>query len=172
YQDALRDEAAFHKRYMVTPIEVKDPAGRKVLSTVLDDEGVFPTTAEGLNRLKPVLSDGTVTYGGQTYPADGNAGMVVANRRGAQVRSRDPSIEIRLLSAAQSRERKGYMPAAPVPAARRALADADISIKDVAAIKTHNPFAVNDVYFAREFGLPHDALNHYGSSLIWGDPQG
>jgi len=31
---------------------------------------------------------------------------------------------------------------------------------------------VNDVYFAREMGLAHDAFNNYGSSLIYGHPQG
>ncbi|MBU36247.1 MAG: hypothetical protein CMG29_03460 [Candidatus Marinimicrobia bacterium] len=49
---------------------------------------------------------------------------------------------------------------------------ADISIIDVKAIKTHNPFAVNDVYFAREMGIKKEAMNNYGSSLIWGHPQG
>jgi acetyl-CoA acetyltransferase len=42
----------------------------------------------------------------------------------------------------------------------------------VKAIKTHNPFAVNDVYFAREMGIKKEAMNNYGSSLIWGHPQG
>ncbi len=172
YQAALQNDAAFHKRYMLTPIHVQDPSGRKVLATVQDDEGVFPTTAEGLNRLKPVMRDGTVTYGAQTYAADGNAGMSVTNRERARESSRNAQIEIQILAAAQSRAPKGFMGIAPVPAARRALADAGIDLHDVTAIKTHNPFVVNDIYFAREFGLAHAALNNYGSSLIWGHPQG
>jgi acetyl-CoA acetyltransferase len=164
--------AAFHKRYMVTPVEVKDASGRKVVATVTDDEGVFPTTAEGLNRLKPVMKEGTVTYGAQTYPADGNAGMVVASQAGARQASRDADLEIRILSAGSARAKKGFMGIAPVPAAEQALTDAGITISDVAVIKTHNPFAVNDVYFARELGLKHDALNNFGCSLIWGHPQG
>lgn len=63
------------------------------------------------------------------------------------------------------------MPAANVPASKRALELADISLADVKAIKTHNPFAVNDVYFAREMGINKEAMNNYGSSLIWGHPQ-
>ena len=39
-------------------------------------------------------------------------------------------------------------------------------------IKTHNPFAVNDIYFAREMGVEIDAFNRFGSSLIYGHPQG
>lgn len=172
YQDAVQNDAAFHKRYMVAPIEVKDASGRKVLATVSDDEGVFPTSAEGLNRLKPVLREGTVTYGAQTFPADGNAGMIVTTRERAREQSRDPQFEIRIVSVGSSRAKKGFMGIAPVPAAQQALDEAGITIRDVAAIKTHNPFAVNDIYFAREFGLKHDALNNYGCSLIWGHPQG
>jgi acetyl-CoA acetyltransferase len=59
-----------------------------------------------------------------------------------------------------------------VPAAKKALSDAGIGIKDVKAIKTHNPFAVNDIYFCREMGIKFEDMNNYGSSLIWGHPQG
>lgn len=171
YQQALDDDAAFHKRYMVTPIEV-NPTGRKVLSTVTDDEGIFPTTEEGLARLKPVLPDGTVTFGGQTYPADGNAGMVITSRQRARELSQDPSIEIKLLSFAEGRAPKGFMPKANAPAVRRALERANISLQEVKAIKTHNPFAVNDIFISLELGIPLEGMNNYGSSLIWGHPQG
>jgi len=171
YRQALEDGAAFHKRYMVTPIEV-NPTGRKVIATVADDEGVFPTTAEGLARLKPVLPDGTVTFGGQTYPADGNAGMVLTTRDRAKELSRDSAIEIQLLSFAEGRAAKGFMPKANAPAVQRALQRAGISLEEVKVIKTHNPFAVNDIFLSREFGIPLEGMNNYGSSLIWGHPQG
>jgi acetyl-CoA acetyltransferase len=172
YQDALKHEAAFHRRYMVTPIEVRDPGGRRVLSTVQDDEGTFPTTAEGLNRLKPVLPDGTVTYGGQTYPADGNAGMIITTKARAQELSRDVKIQVQIIAFGQARVKKGFMPMAPVPAAREALQSAGLNMGEIRAVKTHNPFALNDVYFAREMGVQKEAMNDYGSSLIFGHPQG
>ncbi len=171
YQDALKDDAAFHKRYMVTPVEV-NPSGKKVMATVGDDEGIFPTTAGGLAKLKPVLPNGTVTYGAQTYPADGNAGMIVTTKERAAELSRDPQIEVQVVSFAQGRAKKGFMPAANVPASRRALELAGLDIGDMKAIKTHNPFAVNDIYFAREMGVKKEAMNNYGSSLVWGHPQG
>ncbi len=37
--------------------------------------------------------------------------------------------------------------------------------------QTHNSFAVNDIYLAREMGITLDKFNHYGSSLIFGHPQ-
>ena len=170
YQKALENDAAFHKKYM-SVVEV-NPSGKKVVATVMDDEGVFPSTAEGLAKLKPILPDGTVTYGGQTYPADGNAGMIVTTKEKARELSKDSKIEIQLLSFNEGRAEKGYMPKANAPAARGALKKADVDIKDIKAIKTHNPFAVNDIFLNRELGIPLDKMNNYGSSLIWGHPQG
>jgi len=172
YDAALKDNSAFLRRFMLLPIEVKDAQGRKVLSTVEGDEGVFPTTAEGLAKLKPVVREGTVTYGTQTHPADGNCGMIIATKEKAKALSRNPNIEIQVLSFGEGRAKKGYMAKAIVPAAQQALSRAGISIKDVAVVKTHNPFAVNDIYFCREMGVKPEAMNNYGSSLVWGHPQG
>lgn len=172
YDDALKDDSAFLRRYMVMPIEVKDAQGRKVVATVNGDEGVFPTSAEGLARLKPVIEGGTVTYGTQTHPADGNCGVIVTTRERARELSRDPNIEIQLLSYGEGRAKKGYMAQAIIPAARQALSRAGITIEDVRVIKTHNPFAVNEIYFCREMGVKPEAMNNYGSSLVWGHPQG
>ena len=170
--DRRNGGGAFQRRYLVAPLEVRDPSGRRVVATVADDEGVTPTTAEGLARLQPVTEGGTVTYGSQTHPADGSCGIVLAGRERARELSRDPGIEVQVVSYAQSRARRAFMPMAPVPAARRALEEAGLRIYDITAIKTHNPFAVNDVYFSREFDVAVDAFNNHGSSLIYGHPQG
>jgi acetyl-CoA acetyltransferase family protein len=172
YDDALKDDAAFLRRFMVIPLEVKDPSGRKVIATVESDEGVYPTTAEGLARLKPVLEGGTVTYGTQTHPADGNCGIIVTTPEKARELSRDPEIEVQIVSFGEGRAKKGYMAQAIIPATRQALSRAGITIEDVRVIKTHNPFAVNDIYFAREMGVKKEAMNNYGSSIVWGHPQG
>jgi len=172
YEDALKDDSAFLTRYMVMPLEVKDARGRKILATVDGDEGVFPTTAEGLARLKPVQQGGTVTYGTQTHPADGNCGVIVTTRERARALSGDSNVEIQLLSYGEARAKKGYMAMAVVPAARQALSRAGISVGDLKVIKTHNPFAVNDIYFCREMGVKPEAMNNYGSSLIYGHAQG
>jgi acetyl-CoA acetyltransferase family protein len=171
YGRARADDGAFHKRYMVSPVEVKNERG-KVLNTVSDDEGIFPTTRDGLARLKPVLADGTVTFGGQTYPADGNVGVILTTQERARDLSRNPDVTVQVMSFGQARADKGYMPMAPVPAAHKALDAAGITMSDISAIKTHNPFAVNDIYFSRAMGVPLEAMNNYGCSLIWGHPQG
>jgi len=171
YQQALDNNAAFQKSYMITPIEI-NPSGRKVVAKVESDEGVFPTTPDGLARLRPVLKDGTVTYGGQTYPADGNAGMILTTREKARELSQKPDIEIQLLAFSEGRAEKGHMPKANIPAVHRVLQQAGIKLEEIKAIKTHNPFAVNDCYLSRELNIPIEGMNNFGSSLIWGHPQG
>lgn len=171
YLDALANEREFQKRYMIAPIEIKDKRGRKTLATVEGDEGVFPTTMEGLGRLRPVKPNGTVSFGTQTYPADGNCGIIVATREKAEEMSTDKNIEIQVVSYGQGRAEKGYMAKAIVPAARMAIEQAGISIDDIRAVKTHTPFAVNDVYFCHEMGIDWVDMNNYGCSLIYGHPQ-
>jgi acetyl-CoA acetyltransferase family protein len=172
YQEALKDNSAFLNRFMVVPIDVKDPSGRKSVALVEGDEGVFPTTADALARLRPVQPNGTVTFGTQTYPADGNAGLVITTKEKAKELSRDPDITVQILSYAEARVKRGFMAKAVVPAAQNALSKAGIGIDSVKAIKTHTPFAVNDVYFCREMGLQFEDMNNYGCSLVWGHPQG
>jgi acetyl-CoA acyltransferase len=171
YLDSTKNNRAFQKKYMIAPIEVKDRKGRKTLATVESDEGIYPTTLEGLQNLKPVLPDGTVTFGTQTHPADGNCGIIITNRNLAKQLSKDKKIEIQVLSYGEGRAKKGYMAMAIIPAAKMALKGANVSISDISAIKTHNPFAVNDIYFCREMDLDWKDMNNYGSSLIYGHPQ-
>jgi acetyl-CoA acetyltransferase family protein len=172
YMADRRNGSGFRKRYLIAPLEVRDPSGRKIVATLDDDEGVTPTTAEGLARLKPVQEGGTVTFGSQTHPADGNCGLILAGRERARELSRDPGIEVQVLGYGESRAKRAFMPLAPVPAAQRALDAAGLRIFDMTAIKTHNPFAVNDIYFARSFDVAPEAFNNHGSSLIFGHPQG
>ena len=171
YQNSLKDDRTFQKKYMIGPIEVKDHSGRKVIATVEGDEGIYPTNAEGLSKLKPVLPEGTITYATQTHPADGNCGIIVTTKeKAAKLRMRE-DVEVKIISYGDHKTKKGYMAMAIVPAAKKALQSAGISIADISVIKTHNPFAVNDVYFSREMDVDWKNMNNYGCSLIFGHPQ-
>ena len=81
-------------------------------------------------------------------------------------------VRVQLLSYGTARVEKGYMAKAVVPAARDALKNAGVSLDDVKVIKTHNPFAVNDVVLSKELGIPAESFNHYGSPIVYGHPQG
>jgi len=169
YLDALADDRAFQKRYMF-PLEVQ--VSRKKTITLEADEGVTPCTQEGLAGLKTVTPDGVHSFGSQTHPADGNCSIIMATRDKARELSADPSLDIQVLSYGYARAKKGFMAAAVAPACKKALDRAGVTVKDVKAIKTHNPFAVNDIFLARELGIDWKNFNNYGSSLIFGHPQG
>ncbi len=166
------DGISFQQRYMQLPFDVPDAHFRKTVTVLDGDEGVRETSGAGLTKLKPVKENGTVTFGGQTHPADGTAGMVITTAEKAAEFSADDKITISIESFGQARVEMAWMPSAPVPAARRALQAAGITISDITAIKSHNPFVVNDIIFAREMGVDVLGMNNYGSSLIWGHPQG
>jgi acetyl-CoA acetyltransferase len=112
------------------------------------------------------------TFGAQTHPADGNIGMLVTTRDRARELSADPNIEIRVVSYGYHRTKKGHMAAAVVPACQMALDKGEIAVGDVKVIKTHNPFSANDIFLADQFGIDVMGFNNYGSSLVFGHPQG
>jgi acetyl-CoA acetyltransferase len=172
YRDALKNDSAFLRRYMTLPFAVPDQKFAKTVATMTGDEGIHDTSLEGLKRLKPVKEGGTVTFGGQTHPADGNAGMVVVAKGRAADFTSEPGIDVRILGFGMARERVAYMPAAPVKAARRALEAAGLPIDKIDVFKSHNPFVVNDIVFARETGVDATKMNNYGCSLVFGHPQG
>jgi len=169
YQDALADDRAFQRRYMF-PVEVNVSRKKTVLFEA--DEGVMETTAEGLAKLKPVLPDGVHTFGAQTHPADGNCGITVTTKDKAKELSADSKIEIQVVSYGFARVKKAFMAAAVFPAVQMALEKANIGAGDVSVIKTHNPFAANDIHLANNLGVDVDGMNNYGCSLIYGHPQG
>lgn len=172
YAAALADDKAFQRGYLTLGMDVPSADFRKTAGVLDGDEGVTMSTPEGLARLRPVMEGGTVTYGGQTHPADANASIVLASADRARDLSRDPQIRITLEGFGLARAPLAFMPEAPVPAARRALENAGLDIGQIDVVNSHNPFAVNDIVFARETGFDVMAMNNFGCSLIWGHPHG
>ncbi len=169
YLDSLANDREFQKGYMI-PLEVK--ISKKKTITLEEDEGIMPITAEGLAKLKPIIPDGALTFGAQTHPADGNAGMIITTQEKAKELSADKDVTIQVLSYGFARAQKARMAAAVTPAAQMALKNAGIEVKDLAAVKTHNPFSINDIIMCRLMKVPEEILNNYGSSLVFGHPQG
>lgn len=154
---------------VLVPFEVLNPQGRS-MGWVKEDQGVKPITLESLRAMKEI--EKCVTSGTQTHPADGAATLVVASAERAAELSPRPEIDIRLLAKAEVRTLPGLMPEAPGLAVQQLLARTGLSIKDMAVVKDHNPFAVNDLIFAKTLGADWRAMNRTGSPLVWGHPQG
>ena len=168
YADALANDREFQKKYMF-PVSIQ--VSRKKTIEIDADEGIMPTTQEGLAGLRPVLPDGAHTFGSQTHPADGNCALIVTTKENAASLSQDKAKDAQIISYGFSRAKKGFMAMAVVPAAQMALERAGITINDVKVIKTHNPFAANDIYLADQMKIDVNSFNNFGSSLIFGHPQ-
>ncbi|MDD3654637.1 MAG: thiolase family protein [Desulfotomaculaceae bacterium] len=168
YLNALANDREFQKRYMF-PVEYKK--SKKETVTLDADEGVTPVVREVMATLKTVIPGGVHSFGAQTHPADANCAIIVANKDKAKELSTDKNIEIQIISYGFARAPKAHMAMAPVPAARMALEKAGLDVNQMKAIKTHNPFAANDLYMANEMKIDVMKFNNYGSSLIYGHPQ-
>jgi acetyl-CoA acetyltransferase len=168
YLKALADDRAFQRRYMV---EVQVPRRRQPPKVIDADEGVRPAVLEEISALPPADKAGLHTFATQTHPADGTAGALVTTIDQARELSRGEGI-VQILAVGTARVATGHMPEAPVPAALTALEAAGLAISQIDAMTTHNPFAVNDIYFSRQTGFPVSKMNNYGCSLIFGHPQG
>lgn len=168
YANALAGDRSFQRRYVV-PVEI--PRKRRDPLVVDADEGIRPLNADEMSALRPVAPDGVHTFATQTHPADGCAGGIVTDAARARELSHGQGVA-RVLATGFSRVGKSHMPEAPVPAAMAALDAAGLHMDQVDAVTTHNPFAVNDLYFAKQTGFPVERMNAYGCSLIFGHPQG
>jgi acetyl-CoA acetyltransferase len=81
-------------------------------------------------------------------------------------------VDIRFLAKTEVRVQPAFMPEAPAVAVQKLLARTGLAMADIAVVKNHNPFAVNDAIFARVLGYDWREMNKTGSSLVWGHPQG
>ncbi|MCW5658994.1 MAG: thiolase family protein [Burkholderiaceae bacterium] len=167
YRSALADERRVQRAYL-QPVLIEQKRSRLEIDR---DEGVHETSADGLRALKPAHEGGVVTSGSQTHPADGAAGALVLDHDAARTEAGADGV-VRLLSAGFARAEKARMPKAATTAAQRALDAAGVGIADVHVVTTHNPFAVNDLWFAQQTGFALERMNPYGCSLVYGHPQG
>jgi acetyl-CoA acetyltransferase len=116
--------------------------------------------------------DTCVTSGSQTHASDGMATLLVTTPAKARELSPRPEVEITLLAKTEVRARPSMMPEAPSLAVLKLLQRLGLTMADMAVVKNHNPFAVNDAIFAKV--LDHDwrKMNTTGCPLVWGHPQG
>ncbi len=107
YQDALKQDRAFQKEYMF-PVTLQK--SKKKTVTVEADEGIMPTTAQGLADLRPVMPEGVHTFGSQTHPADGSCGLIVTTKEQAARISHHPDLDAQVVSYGYARAKRGSWP--------------------------------------------------------------
>ena len=151
------------------PFDVLNVQGRP-LGRIDDDLGVRPLTQDGLRAMREL--DSCVTSGSQTHASDGMATLLVTTSGRARELSPRPEIDIRFLAKTEIRTDPSLMPEAPALAVQKLLEKTSLRMDDVAVVKNHNPFAVNDAVFAKVLEYDWRKMNNAGCSLVWGHPQG
>jgi len=154
---------------VLVPLDVLNIQGRH-LGRVDDDLGVRQLTLSELHAMREL--DTCVTGGTQTHASDGMATLLVTTKEKVKELSPRPEIDIRFVAKCDIRSEPGLMPEAPVLAVQKLLGRCGMSMDDIAVAKNHNPFAVNDVIFAKTFEYDWHKMNKTGCSLVWGHPQG
>jgi acetyl-CoA acetyltransferase len=161
-------ESGFLGRVLV-PLEVLNLQGRS-MGTVDDDLGVRRVSAGNLRAMREL--DTCITAGSQTHASDGMACLLVTSPEAARELSPRPEIEIALVAKAEVRTSPSLMPEAPAFAVAKLLERTGLKMDDIAVVKNHNPFAVNDAIFSKVVGYDWRKMNTTGCSLVWGHPQG
>jgi acetyl-CoA acetyltransferase len=161
-------ESGFLERVAV-PLDLLNVQG-KPLGTIGEDTGVKRIHAGALRAMREL--DSCVTSGTQTHAADGMATLLVTTAGKAKELSRRPEIAITLIAKAEVRADASCMPEAPGMAVQKLLARTGLTMQDMAVVKDHNPFAVNDAVFSKTLGYDWRKMNNNGSPLVWGHPQG
>jgi len=150
-------------------VPVDAPQGRKTVRVEEDDHLRPDTTLEGLAALKPSFGkDGFVTAGNASGIVDGAAALVVAHEDEARRRSLKPLA--RVVSWAVAGVPPEIMGIGPVPASRKALEAASLSIKDMDLVEVNEAFAGQYLAVEKELGLDRERTNVNGGAIALGHP--
>src|ERR687886_1336719 len=153
----------------IVPVEVKT---RKGTTQVDQDDHPRPeTTLEGLAKLKPAFSqDGFVTAGNASGIVDGAAALVIAGEE--FVKQKDLKPMGRIVSWAYAGVEPEIMGLGPVPATRKALRKAGLSLSDIDLIEVNEAFAAQYLAVEKELGLDRSRTNVNGGAIALGHPLG
>jgi acetyl-CoA acetyltransferase len=154
---------------VLVPLDVLNVQGR-FLGRVDSDAGVRQLTLDAL-RAMPELDD-CVTPGSQTHASDGMATLLVTSKEKVRELSPRPEVDIQFIAKAEVRTYPGLMPESPALAVQKLLSRTGLTMADMVVVKNHNPFAVNDVIFAKLLEYDWRNMNTTGCPLVWGHPQG
>ena len=153
----------------ITPFTIPQKKGEPVVFDT--DERPMETSLEKMAKLPPVFKkNGTVTAGNASGISDAAAGVLLMNEQESQNLGLKPMA--RILGFASGAVDPAYMGVGPIPAVKKALKIADISLDDVGLIELNEAFASQAIACMRELGLSLDRTNIYGSGISLGHPIG
>ncbi len=138
---------------------------------VARDEGPRPPDLDKIHSLKPAfLEGGTITAATSSPISIGAAALIVASESFA--REHDLPVRARIVSRAIAGVDWRRMGAGPIPASKKALEQAGLTIDDVDFIELNEAFAAQSLYVIRKTGWPLEKINVHGGAIALGHPLG
>ena len=152
----------------IVPVVIKDRKGDIVFNV---DERPMDTSMDKMAKLRPAFKpDGTVTAGNASGINDGAAAVLMMSAEEAKRMGLTPFARVK--SFASGALDPAYMGLGPVPAVKKALKAAGMSLKDIDLIELNEAFAAQAIGCMRELGLTSDRPNELGSGISLGHPIG
>ncbi len=155
----------------IVPTWARDPEGNRFLATW--DQTVRPDCSmEGLAALKPAFMPGvgTVTAGNSSPLNDGAAAMLVMSQEKAKALGLKPLV--RIVASAVVGVEPAVMGTGPVPATRKVLKRAGLTLEDIGLIELNEAFAAQTIACIRMLELDEEKLNVRGGAIAIGHPLG
>jgi acetyl-CoA C-acetyltransferase len=153
----------------IVPVVIKTKKGESVFDT--DEYPRAGTTAETLSGLRPAFKkDGTVTAGNASGINDGAAAIVLMSAEKAKELGITPLARIRSFGSAGVDP--SVMGIGPVPATRKALAKAGLTVADLDLVEANEAFAAQFLAVGKELGFDKEKVNIRGGAIAIGHPIG
>lgn len=152
----------------IVPVTIKSRKGDILFDT---DERPMDTTLEKMGKLRPAFKkDGSVTAGNASGINDGAAAVLVMSADKAAELGLEPIVKIRAFASGGLDP--AYMGLGPVPAVRKALQRAAMTVADLNLIELNEAFAAQAIGCMRELDIATDKPNKLGSGISLGHPIG
>ena len=153
----------------IVPVELKSRKGTTVFEA--DEHTRADVTVDDMAKLRPAFKgDGIVTAGNASGVNDAAAAVVLADRATAARLGVTPLG--RLVSWTHVGVDPKYMGIGPVPAVRKLLDEAGLTVDEIDVFEVNEAFATQALAVSRELGLPDDKTNPNGSGVGLGHPIG
>jgi acetyl-CoA acyltransferase len=172
---AAQDAGRFTDEIVPVPVAYADStAGAPRVRTAAFDTDEGPrrdTSADALATLKPAFhAEGTVTAGNSSQTSDGAAAVVLVSRDYATAHGLAPLA--RFVTYATAGVAPELFGLGPVPAVRKALAQAGLTLADIDLVEFNEAFAAQVLACQQELRIPEDRLNVNGGAIALGHPLG
>ncbi len=152
----------------IAPVVIKTRKGETVFDT---DERPMDTDIEKMGKLRPAFDrEGSVTAGNASGINDAAAAVLMMSAEKAQALGLEPLVKIKAFAAGGVDP--AYMGLGPVPAIRKALKAAGMTLNDIDMIELNEAFAAQAIGCLRELGLENNRPNELGSGISLGHPIG